>query len=271
MSETAVTQCPECATRFKVSDEQLAAHHGMVRCGRCSTVFNATEHLRGDEASPQMTLPIVITEPENIIQTDADISSQTVSDSPVVEAASVHTETLAQQLLFHEAEPVGLGTSTSQNRAMRQWPWVIVAILLMALLLVQGVYFYRIEIGAQLPGVKPLLIKFFGEIPLPKKIDLVSIESSDLEATPQYPNIVSLTAVLLNRARYAQSYPNLELSLTDTQDKTLARRVFTPAEYLKAGEDEKLGLGGGRESNIKLRLDTTNLMPAGYKLFLFYR
>lgn len=43
MSNT--TQCPSCQTRFKVTDAQLGIAQGMVRCGRCSHVFNALDHL----------------------------------------------------------------------------------------------------------------------------------------------------------------------------------------------------------------------------------
>jgi len=38
------TQCPECATRFRVTDEQLSVAGGKVRCGHCMAIFNAKEH-----------------------------------------------------------------------------------------------------------------------------------------------------------------------------------------------------------------------------------
>ncbi|MDP4547468.1 DUF3426 domain-containing protein [Marinobacter sp. MDS2] len=38
------TQCPECATRFRVTDEQLSVAGGKVRCGNCMAIFNANEH-----------------------------------------------------------------------------------------------------------------------------------------------------------------------------------------------------------------------------------
>lgn len=41
---TQTTQCPACQTRFKVSDAQLSAARGFVRCGRCAHIFNALEH-----------------------------------------------------------------------------------------------------------------------------------------------------------------------------------------------------------------------------------
>ena len=55
----AITQCPQCGTRFKVSHEQMETHLGMVRCGRCQEVFNARQHLHDDQPSPQLSLPIL--------------------------------------------------------------------------------------------------------------------------------------------------------------------------------------------------------------------
>lgn len=38
------TQCPNCQTRFRVTDEQLGIAKGKVRCGNCMNIFNAIEH-----------------------------------------------------------------------------------------------------------------------------------------------------------------------------------------------------------------------------------
>lgn len=51
MSENHVTQCPHCRTSFRVSQAQLAAAHGAVRCGACLHVFNAAEQLFGAAAA----------------------------------------------------------------------------------------------------------------------------------------------------------------------------------------------------------------------------
>ncbi|HQR03915.1 MAG: zinc-ribbon domain-containing protein [Proteobacteria bacterium] len=40
-----LTRCPDCATTFRVTPEQLKARHGKVRCGECDIVFNALESL----------------------------------------------------------------------------------------------------------------------------------------------------------------------------------------------------------------------------------
>jgi hypothetical protein len=107
-------------------------------------------------------------------------------------------------------------------------------------------------------------------VPFPQKADLMSIESSDLEANPTQPSIITLNVQLRNHASYTQAFPNLELTLTDSQDKPLAIRTFRPMEYLKKEDDEKQGLAGNHELSVKLNLDTTDLKPAGYRLLLFY-
>jgi predicted Zn finger-like uncharacterized protein len=46
--EPLVTRCPECGTRFRVSEAQLQMAGGRVRCGSCLTVFFGTDHLQWD-------------------------------------------------------------------------------------------------------------------------------------------------------------------------------------------------------------------------------
>ncbi|MDP3715191.1 MAG: zinc-ribbon domain-containing protein, partial [Burkholderiales bacterium] len=48
-----MTRCSNCRTVFRVTPEQLRAHGGQVRCGRCLQVFNGLEALVPD--APQGT------------------------------------------------------------------------------------------------------------------------------------------------------------------------------------------------------------------------
>ena len=41
----AVTECPRCTTRFRVTDTQLSMAGGRVRCGACLSVFDARDRL----------------------------------------------------------------------------------------------------------------------------------------------------------------------------------------------------------------------------------
>lgn len=51
------TQCPDCQTYFKVSDTQLTTAEGLVRCGRCSHIFNAQDYLVRTEPTQRVADP----------------------------------------------------------------------------------------------------------------------------------------------------------------------------------------------------------------------
>ena len=97
----------------------------------------------------------------------------------------------------------------------------------------------------------------------------ISIESSDMEADPTQTNVVTLSAHLRNHAPYTQAYPNLELTLTNAQEKPIARRTFIPAEYVSTSEKNN-GIHPNQEFKVQLLINTLELNPSDYRLFLFY-
>ncbi|MBT1263057.1 DUF3426 domain-containing protein [Pseudomonas pergaminensis] len=51
MTDSFVTQCPHCQSRFRVSHAQLSVARGVVRCGSCLQVFNAARQLLEQRAA----------------------------------------------------------------------------------------------------------------------------------------------------------------------------------------------------------------------------
>src|ERR1700694_5236632 len=47
------TVCPKCALTLVVTTEDLRVAQGYVRCGRCSSVFNALARLAEDRQTPE--------------------------------------------------------------------------------------------------------------------------------------------------------------------------------------------------------------------------
>lgn len=67
MTDSFVTQCPHCQTRFRVTYHQLSVARGVVRCGQCLQVFNAARQLleqsQGAAPTPVATTPVAPTVP----------------------------------------------------------------------------------------------------------------------------------------------------------------------------------------------------------------
>ncbi|MDP2155384.1 MAG: DUF3426 domain-containing protein, partial [Sulfuricella sp.] len=322
-----VTACPACHTRFRVTPEQMDAHGGDVRCGRCAKVFNAHVYLEheleelqhegqsrlpfeapGNSKQAPFTIapsPLVgegVTEElaapsfeeakvEEYLAQPLQAMDELLPESPEEAASSIpewDEEALSEppataEFLLPEpvvpapAEPVVVEPAAQdafveiEEKPKRRsffWLWLIGVLLLLASLGIQGVYFFRSDLAAHHPEFKPFLQQFCGvlrcTIRLPANPDLLSIETSNLEADPQQANLVALSAILRNRAKLAQEYPQLELTLTDTQDRMIARRIFTPGEYAK-GADLKRGMVPNEEVTVKLYLDLGDLKAAGYR------
>jgi len=247
------TVCPHCDTRFKITKAQLEAHHGMVRCGHCMEAFDTRSNFAPDQLALQLELPIL---------------------GESITSGYSKMEVLQPMTLAEQVAIVRDVDDTELQPRYRTWPWVIAALLLLIVLLAQLAYFFRVDIAARLPELKPALISYCQllkcSVPLPQHTDLISIESSALEADPAKENQITLNALLRNHASYAQAFPNLELTLNDSQDKPLARRLFMPADYLPPSESEVAGLQSNHELGIKLHLSTTGLKPSGYRLLLLY-
>ena len=101
MTESLVAQCPHCHTRFRVTQEHLAAADGDVRCGVCLEVFNAS-----NQAAP-------LTAPQPMPVPPAPVAEPAPTPS---EAAWPHDE-LDLSHLELEAEVARLGALEEQRRA----------------------------------------------------------------------------------------------------------------------------------------------------------
>lgn len=154
-----------------------------------------------------------------------------------------------------------------------RWPFVLASVLLVLGLTAQVVFHWRSEIVVALPSLRPAIAALAqslgAELPLPRRVELVSIESSDLQSDPKLGNLLVLNATLRNRATFAQAIPSLELALTDTQDAAIARRVLAPGDFLAPAIAGSPFAANG-EINVKLWIEARQLLAAGYRLYVFY-
>ena len=284
-----ITHCPVCRTHFRVHAEQLAARAGQVRCGKCSQAFNALDHLI-EENAPAPVLGAMRAEaaptiraPESVRAGAAGVAAaaQTAQlPSEVVEAEAQQRASaeraVAETRMASAASTFDFGpvAAAKPAGATRRWPWALGALLLLALLLAQAAYQYRSAIVLLLPEAKPYAVALCAalgcELPLPRRVELMSIEASDLQADTTNPNVMVLSATLKNRAVFNQQHPLLELTLTDTQDQPVVRRVLAPQDYIGKPVNAQVGFAANTEIAIKVFIESSQVKATGYRLYLFY-
>lgn len=156
----------------------------------------------------------------------------------------------------------------AEKRQRVTWPFTLAAVLLSLTLAGQLAYYFRTELSLRLPDAGLLFAALGVDVPLPHDANLISIEASDLQSDAARGLLV-LQATLKNRAPHAQSWPALELTLTDTHDTVVARRVLYPADYLPPGADPNVFAPNG-ETAIKLWIEAKDVAAVGYRLYVFY-
>lgn len=159
----------------------------------------------------------------------------------------------------------GLGNEPARRAV---WPFVLVAVLLLIALLLQLLFHFRTEIVLRMPDVAALYKLLGADIPLSRNPALVSIETSDLQSD-NARGLFVLQATLKNSAAYPQAWPALELSLTDTNDSVVSRRVMYAAEYLPPGTTSDSFPANG-EVAVQLWIEARDIGASGYRLYIFY-
>ena len=275
MPEEKYTRCPGCATVFRVTPEQLALRDGQVRCGHCKTVFD------GVAQAVSLAAPAHIERNDPALD-EAALGPPTVTlrDARALEAAP---ETAAERA----SEPAGEEVSEVPyeerfSLAARRTPqarligYTLAIVLLVLAILAQAVFHFRDAIAAHWPPARPALTGLCEAAgcaihPLrDAAMGYLSIEASDLQADPAHRGLLILTATLRNRAAWALSYPYLELTLTDAQDRVVVRRALAPADYASGTADLQRGIAPNGEVALKVFIDASATAQAGYRLYMFY-
>ncbi|MDP8567898.1 DUF3426 domain-containing protein [Methylophilus aquaticus] len=359
-----ITACPACQTQFEVTEAELHAYRGKVRCGECEHVFDAAAHLLNSEdaGTPQSPLidvysevnPSVTTskipasisetasaEPNEIYTSPAHVLDTSESDGifspepqqydafiPAADSADkqltqpehetltdaidarqeiVETQdaplqeiTLTQHPALHVDDLLASGAiaadtaiaepsvpeflrnvSLSDERppqpapsSTKQSAYFGLMVLCTLAVLIQLLYFSRAHLIAHYPQTKPLLQSFCRvlhcELSLPQDIAQFTIDDADIQEHRERDGVLVFSSVLMNHAQVAQAYPLIELTLTNTSDEPVLRRILKPQEYLPTALNKDEGLAAQQEIRINSLLGVPDQEVAGFRVAIAY-
>lgn len=149
--------------------------------------------------------------------------------------------------------------------------------VLAIVLLLQAAVLFRTELSTRWPQLRPALVQLcdvYGcSVGWPTRAELLAVVGTELQAIPG-TDILELTAVVRNRASYTMALPAVEITLTDTNNRTLARKVFAPVDYLaSSGEPSgriSEGLSAGGDYIVRISFEARGLNAAGFVVYPFY-
>lgn len=151
------------------------------------------------------------------------------------------------------------------------------SLLLALVMLIQLAVIFRIEMTARWPQSRPVLVQLCGifgcTVGWPARAELLAVVGTELQSIPG-TDVLELTAIVRNRANFKVALPAIEVTLTDTTNRTLARKVFAPVDYLaSAGEPSSRiddGLGPASDLTIRVAFEARGINAVGFVVYPFY-
>ena len=243
--------------------------------------FAADSNLQSASPSvPQALDSSYVEEVSAALQTsDKPFASEPPSDAPVASALQANSD------VSEDAPDATTADVSFVRDARRQAFWrrplvrvllAFFALILMGLLVLQLAVQQRDNLAVFEPRLKPAL-QMVCEVlactvgPV-RQIDAIAIDSSSFNKIND--SLYRLSFSIKSTAITAVAMPSLEVTLTDTQDQAVIRRVLTPAQF---GISSGL-LGASAEFSGALTLQLTPVEAgsatarriAGYRLLAFY-
>jgi predicted Zn finger-like uncharacterized protein len=257
------TQCPHCATRFRVTESQVNTADGYVRCSVCKQVFNAIEVAEADERQPSLlsqahstdgidtsnnaTLddlelssddPVdrIIDEPPGDTEIESiDFNETSATDGLRKDAFDFFDEKSNESLSHVVPEKFKDTYNSGSSVLVSSLLWGVGTLLLTATLLIEYAWFNRDRLN-QVPQLRPWSEKICQQIDCkdismrdPAKIELIS---RNVYSHPNEKGALMVNVTMKNNAEFAQPFPVMQIHFSDVRGGSVAARRFLPDEYL---------------------------------------
>ena len=161
-----------------------------------------------------------------------------------------------------------------QASKAKKWIYGAGSFVLLLLLAGQLAYAFRDQLAQRLPQAAPLLEQACNQlgcrIGLPTPVHALAIESSELQALPSQADTFVLRVLFANRYDTRVAWPHLELTLIDENEKPVARKSVSPAEYLSSAQQAQTGFAAQSEQSIAIHFTLRGAAASGFRVYLFY-
>lgn len=251
------TQCPECLTVYKLRAEWIAQAHGRARCGSCGADFDMLAVLvdelpagpfsnlkrRNPGAPPQLSVPAL---------------RPAVERAPSSEQRELFVDFDRTLRAQRENPPSFAKPAPRRAPQPRSWGWTLGAVVLLLVLSAQLAWAQR-ERLLQDSRVRELAEQACAKLRcnLPEITDRsrIALMARDVRPHPSMSQALIITATLANQAAFTQSYPVLEITLSDVEERRIAMRRFQPHEYVSSPATLRAGLAPGATATLSLEVE----------------
>ena len=256
-----ISQCPNCKTRFVVSEAKLDIAAGNVRCGACMQVFCASSNQLADQrkniddqAVEQSTEEII----DHSSMSASDITHDWLNDllpesdtdngdkerdnaldndriEPSIDSmASLETPPVIE-IAATKVPAIEIALSAKRSLKNRLLNLIGLSLCFTLILTISAYWIlahpHYFKGHPHLKDIYHLVCQLQG-CQQPKTENIFQIRSFRMTSHPEQANTLLLETVILNTAKRRQLFPEIEVHLNDLNGKPLAQHHFIAADYL---------------------------------------
>lgn len=262
-----LVKCGYCGTQFNALERLHDSLLPVRPAGDLAVDIPASDN---HEPEPEFEIPEARPEPE--ASANADAEPQWKGQSPDIDEVQPVTEPEPDEALdrrektpdLQEHKYTGAALETDPRelaellleapanvaRGRGRWWWVAGAVLLFIAGTAQFLWFQRDEVLSRYPELMPWVEKFCARFECNvirfRDVSAIKLLNRDVREHPRYEHALLVNATMSNESRLRQPYPDIQLSLYDTEGKLIGQRIFKPHDYL----DDSIDTAQGMAPNI---------------------
>lgn len=287
-----ITRCPECATVYQVSPDQIKAAKGWLRCGQCQHVFDSTglilawsaEPLQPAGMSDLQSSPVerevserldidalLQREDRSAVQSPSEASTDLSSFEQALSSFKPEIEkAIAELATGRPDEPPVEEVETEEVAPLlkhRRWPSVLAVFVLAIGVLGQWAWVERFGLAEKFPATEAVFQQLCRALTCKQEFARdVSGLVIDTSSFIQRDDAFELKWIVRNTTPRHLEMSALELTLQDVQGKPVVRRVFLPAEL---GAPKSLTPAQVWQGEMRILVNSDTLVT-GYRVLSFY-
>lgn len=270
------TRCPHCRSIFSVDEQQLSKRHGQVRCGNCRKVFDAIDNLISPSGATAIRPSDSVRESmrPRMPSRDQYDSRPARGSRPLAEARE------PREPRYSSRQPERRVERSRAGGDGFSWGTVlfVLAAISFLVLVVQSALVFRNQIVYYFPKTRSVLQQLCSirgcELGTMRHSEQISLSDARLSLRPDAAPQAGFTQYVLqgrlsNKSDAPSPWPALVLSLTDTNNSTIIRRIIEAKDYLPPDLQQK-PMAENSDFKFNLPFNARGSNFKGYNLSLYF-
>jgi hypothetical protein len=199
------------------------------------------------DEEPEFQIEGELSSKETAELTDSDINSNVTQAYEIDEP--LDQELIVDDKQLEDIPDILLEDKKAKSGFASRLFFAILALVLLGVVGGQAAWFQRDKLISDYPELIPIVVnlcsRFDCDVIRFRDVNAIELINRDVREHPRYEKALLVNATMSNQSPTRQAFPNIRLSLFDTEGALIGHRIFAATEYLDDSIDLIYGMSPG--------------------------